>query len=107
MSVATHKPTRWGQNPTAAFDAGYSEDYTVTSSARGKRLTFGGTCPYCVGTVDYTVDLELVPSDSGGFVSQGASELQLVIECTCSEPHPGQPAGGRGCGQSWTIVVEA
>lgn len=107
MTASTHRATRWGLNQSADFDDTLASEYTVTESAKGKRITFTGVCPYCGGAVSCPVDLELVPSESGAFVAQGASELILVIECTCAEPHDGRPAGQSGCGQSWTVVVEA
>lgn len=106
MNASAHKATLWGLNQSADFDDTLAAVYTVVESARGKRITFNGICPYCGGKVSCPVDLELVPSDSGAFVAQGASELILVIECSCTQPHEGRPAGKSGCGQSWTVLVE-
>lgn len=106
MSTPPHLSTTWGPNESAAFNDDLEASFTLAPSAKGKRLTFIGKCPYCAGPVNYTVDLELVPSVPGAPVGQGVSELVTVIECTCTEPHPGRPPGTQGCGQRWTTVVE-
>ncbi|MFG6402457.1 hypothetical protein [Microbacterium sp. P04] len=88
------------------FDDSHATEYVITSRSRGKTLHFKGKCPFCSGDVDFAVNLQLVPVDQDALVAQGGGEVIVDIECTCTEPHAGRPAGRNGCGQTWSVTVE-
>ncbi|KJL22958.1 hypothetical protein RN51_01704 [Microbacterium oxydans] len=102
-----HIASAWGQDPSAAFHDELYLAFTVKEGHGGKTWVVEGPCPYCAGDVKFEIEREGVPSDTSDLVAQSESSDVLMIECTCSAVHSGRPAGVRGCGQMWTLELEA
>lgn len=107
MSSMPHIDSAWGRDPAAPFHAELYEAFTVKTGYRERTWIVEGPCPYCAGSVRYEIEREGVPSDTTEVVAQSESPDVLMIECTCTAAHAGRPAGVRGCGQMWTLELEA
>lgn len=103
----THLDTPWGRDLSAPFDHELYLAFDVTEGHGGKTWVVQGLCPYCAGEVKNELEREGVPSDASDLVAQSEAADVLMVECTCSKPHSGRPAGVRGCGQMWTLEMEA
>lgn len=74
-----------------------------SATAAGAEILFTGPCPRCDHEAPNQVPLHAVALEVADSVQR---TLTAALACTCTQPHPGRPAGTpSGCGCTWTVVV--
>jgi hypothetical protein len=75
-----------------------------SATVAGAEIVLTGPCPRCDHPAPNRVPLHTVALEVAG--GSARQTLTAALACTCTEPHPGRPAGTpSGCGCTWTVVV--
>ncbi len=103
-----HRNTKWKQTPPPKCDQSVLDENSIKiTGVFQKRANVSGHCPYCLGAVTITKDLNLLAARSEATTGQagGQKKLLVTVQCNCGHSHRGSPDGTLGCGQLW--VAEA
>lgn len=115
MTTKTGTPERdhllheWRAKPAPPICVEVSEAVTVAEVRKsgGRQISIKGQCPYCFGDFTLIHSLKLIPSVTTRPTGQGASAIDVVVECRCAHKHPSAPDNTTGCGQHWVIEVRS
>lgn len=73
-------------------------------SASADMLTLDGPCPVCAHPSSHEIPRQVRALERVGPAE--SQPLTIALACTCTEGHPGRPAGvSTGCGRTWLAVT--
>jgi len=101
-----HEP--YEERTSPEYSEAAANSFEVRELSQGLREVTG-TCPRCKAHV-VMFDADEVARGGPSTVRVKAkgkapapATLDIVVFCTCNEPHPGRPEGRLGCGAYWTL----
>lgn len=101
-----HKKLPWDEYAQDDFEPDVARAGTATLRVRYGRevVTYDGKCPFCLGLSVSTYSRSVRPTERGA-IGLDLRSVTVPMRCECPVVHSAAPAGERGCGRTWDIIV--